>query len=68
MTRTTAFYRAEARAEASMCNWLIAGQLYRKAIEVYPNKHSALAKLDIDALTRKAKACEIMLQQEAEDQ
>lgn len=64
MTYSTAFYRAEAQAEEKVLNWFRAARLWRKAVEVYPNKHRALAQLDIANMLKRAAVCDRMEQQE----
>jgi hypothetical protein len=65
MTRTTAYYRSEARAEEKVLNWFRAALMWEEAIRVYPAPHGDLAKLDIAKMQQKAKACRAMMKDAA---
>lgn len=66
-THTTAYYRAEANAEAKVCNWFRAALLMRKAIEVHPNNGGPLAALDITNMRRRLASWENADKQEREN-
>lgn len=61
MTKTTAYHRNKAReAKEALC-WAAAAYHYERAIELYPNHDSELAKLDIANLTDYMLTCRYML-------
>lgn len=55
---TTAYYRAEALAEAKVCNWFRAARLMERAIELYPDNGGELAKRDLKMMRAKLRGYE----------
>lgn len=68
MEHTTAYYRAEANAEAKVCNWFRAARLMEKAIAVYPDKGGQLAQEDLRRMKQRLDSWNHMIATEPTEQ